>query len=487
MANGENSDDAKRDTQPNDEKVRPDADLVPIPITPHEGIREHFSRACIFLRLACRVQESELRYRLALASIYSCRAMVELMFEEADENTVQADRKQVTALISPMLPYFSLIERIRIHDFHRFGILPPKTGGTFLVGRGPFELRASKGGAALQFLPDGPKVNCTGNSTVKMKRPLMSGNGAFFDDDSGKYVQMDDIIREFLKGMPAAVEAYEKLRVAGQCKHPKFDLLERSRADQDPDDADDASDESKEEQKPDVPSGVDHLDMMHKCVAVTFRQSMAALTGPDAPTVALRLLGISMSVLYQAATCHRKCHGTGHVLEAMCGRMYNLGASSYFLITQGLYDEALNLTRSIGEIANLIALSVHDKSAIKEWIEADPKTRRRDFSPAAVRKRLKKCGHDELVLADDDWYATFCEKYTHPTPKTNPNAHNTDNLGHVGGMFQEDGISHAIGELAHLLTSVAFLICRYFDFDDLFAALKEEVKKAADDADGDVK
>jgi hypothetical protein len=75
------------------------------------------------------------------------------------------------------------------------------------------------------------------------------------------------------------------------------------------------------------------------------------------------MIGTAMSALFQAATCHRVCKQGPHIFEAMCGRAYNLGCSAYLLAISGLYDEAGNLIRSIGEIANLVSLSAWDR----EW------------------------------------------------------------------------------------------------------------------------
>jgi len=74
------------------------------------------------------------------------------------------------------------------------------------------------------------------------------------------------------------------------------------------------------------------------------------------------LIGVALSALFQAATCYRSCSGGPHILEALAGRSYNLAAAAYTVITRGFYDEGLLLIRSIGEIANLIALSASDKT-----------------------------------------------------------------------------------------------------------------------------
>jgi hypothetical protein len=169
-----------------------------------------------------------------------------------------------------------------------------------------------------------------------------------------------------------------------------------------------------------IPTGNAHLRDVAGFLATTQRQSSVALKAHSLDT---ELIGTALSALYQAATCYRKCHGSGHVLEALCGRVYNLGCAAHLLILSGLYDEALNLTRSIGEVGNLIGLSVVDKDAIREWLSCDDRTRRRRFSPAEVRKALARDGN-AFMIADDDWYSRLCEKYTHVNPQTKPNVHN---------------------------------------------------------------
>ena len=215
--------------------------------------------------------------------------------------------------------------------------------------------------------------------------------------------------------------------------------------------------------KPPIPSGFDHLRMLNKIEAITHNQSMEEI---KADSIDEQMIGTALSTLYQAATCHRECQGGPHILEALCGRIYNLGAAAYILTLRGFYDEALNLTRSIGEISNLIALSVVDKRALAEWLSSDKKTRISKFGPSAIRKMLSQ-QEPPLLLADDDWYSRFCEAYTHITPQTKPNMHNDSNQPVVGGIYQPEGLSTTLGELATLLGAVALIVCGYFKLADL--------------------
>lgn len=212
-----------------------------------------------------------------------------------------------------------------------------------------------------------------------------------------------------------------------------------------------------------LPLGSDHLKLLVGNEARTRRVSVTNLKKHFRD---LLLIGTCLCALYQAATCHRKCHGGSHVLEALAGRTYNLSAAAYNLITLGYYDEALNLTRGIGKIYNLIALSTVDKKALREWLSSDKKTRLRKFSPSKVRKMLKE-KREEFMITDEDWYSDLCEKYTHVSPFTRPNMHN-ESTAMVGGVYQDKGLEESLDKLSSILCATSLFVCRYFNFDDLF-------------------
>ena len=98
-----------------------------------------------------------------------------------------------------------------------------------------------------------------------------------------------------------------------------------------------------------------------------------------------RLLGTALSALLEVSTCHRSCRGGTHVLESLAGRTYNVACSAFSLITLGFYDEAMVLVRSLGEITNLLSLSVYNEEMWHRWLSADKKTRLNEFAPARRR------------------------------------------------------------------------------------------------------
>ena len=224
-----------------------------------------------------------------------------------------------------------------------------------------------------------------------------------------------------------------------------------------------------------IPADEEHLSSLARPQVPLLMQAYAELNPEDAPT---RALSMALSCLYQAATCHRQCHGGPHILEALFGRTYNLCIGAWTLICVCQYDEALNLIRNLGEINNLILLLTMDQQLISKWLDATKKERLNGFGPAAVRKALIAKGIS-ADFAGVEWYAEFCEKYVHPTPATRPNQH-TDGLpGQIGPVHQEAGERLALSELFEAAIRAAFAASKLFSMPDLAEELSRAIKDEA--------
>ena len=169
-----------------------------------------------------------------------------------------------------------------------------------------------------------------------------------------------------------------------------------------------------------------------------------------------------LSCLYQIATCHRGCHGGGHLLERLCGRAYNTGAAAYHLLMRGLYDESLSLVRNLGELSNLMLLSVVDPAAMTEWSISDKETRRKKFSPVHIRLMLEKANRP---FYQQKWYGDLSETYVHASPDTAPNNHSGHSM--VGGIFQKEGAEKTLEELSVMLFNIATMGCRFRGYENL--------------------
>ena len=159
-----------------------------------QGIYEHLRRAKHFMRLANRCKLSVSKFTNLIAAVYSARAIAELMIEAAKKQELPSlkNREEVEKVIIPKLPYYKLIYRIRIHDFHRFGCLPPSQKSKTLFIGGPITLTAQKG-----------------KSSIKGERQLFTENGIYFGIDNKKLVPLDKILDDFLSAVPKVIAEFE--------------------------------------------------------------------------------------------------------------------------------------------------------------------------------------------------------------------------------------------------------------------------------------
>ena len=158
-------------------------------------------------------------------------------------------------------------------------------------------------------------------------------------------------------------------------------------------------------------------------------------------------LGNVLSLLYRAACCTWGCRGGDHQIEWLTGRVVNTAASGHRLLRAGFYDESLMLTRSIGEIANLLWLFKLEPEALAAWQGANRRERLRSFGPASVRKRLESQGG--LVPIDQERYQRLCEIGTHPTPGFRPGHYSGMGRPVLGVLLQPAGVYVSVTELCY--------------------------------------
>lgn len=60
--------------------------------------------------------------------------------------------------------------------------------------------------------------------------------------------------------------------------------------------------------------------------------------------------------------------------------------------------------------------------------------------------------------------------------KTMPNNHS--DRARVGGLFQETGMKRALDDLSTAAALVAMLVCKYFQYDDLYVELNAHIDRA---------
>ncbi|MCP4640548.1 MAG: hypothetical protein GY851_08950 [bacterium] len=185
------------------------ADDVETAVPLGAGLKEHHERIQTFLDLARETKDQVIEFRLHMACVYSARAIVELILEAAHKGRINASREDLKVSLLDRLRWFNLIERIRIHDFHRFGVRPPhpEMHGFFLGG--PLTLTARSGTALYRFSADKPETETTGGSSIAGQRPLVSSDGRFFDEDTSTFVGLKRIIEDFLLDVPEVIREFE--------------------------------------------------------------------------------------------------------------------------------------------------------------------------------------------------------------------------------------------------------------------------------------
>ncbi|MFZ1689204.1 MAG: hypothetical protein WAU70_17405 [Flavobacteriales bacterium] len=179
------------------------------------------------------------------------------------------------------------------------------------------------------------------------------------------------------------------------------------------------------------------------------------------------LLGVALLEMYRLSTCFYGCRGDGHIMESFIGRGYNQSVAAVHLISLGFYDEAMALTRGVGEITNLITLMLLEfPKNFREWVEADRSHRMRHFGPKSVRQKLTSLGHPALPMGDDE-YAELSERFVHLNPGTVPNSHDVPRQGFIGGPIQEQGFTTSYDMLSTEVVALALTAAKALSNEDV--------------------
>lgn len=182
-----------------------------------KGILEQHKRAKRFLRLANKCKRDASRFTNLIAAIYPARSIVELMLEAVEKQELaefkgkaQENRESFEGALKPKLPFYDLLEIIRIHDFHRFGCIPAPQKREIVIMQGPIKIRAGKGGNPQSAAPGGLNYVAKGNVSITGQRSLVRKNNDFFDEEKGEYVSLDLVLENFLSAVPETIKWFKE-------------------------------------------------------------------------------------------------------------------------------------------------------------------------------------------------------------------------------------------------------------------------------------
>jgi hypothetical protein len=159
-----------------------------------QGAYEQYRRAKHFLRLARHCKKPISKFTNLITAVYPSRAIVEIIIEAVKKKEFPniKNREEIEKIIIPKLPYYKLIYRIRIHDFHRFGCLPPSPEHKTVFYGGTIMLTTNKGKKA-----------------IAGDRPLITKDGIYFSIGK-KFIPLDKILNDFLEAVPEVLAEIKK-------------------------------------------------------------------------------------------------------------------------------------------------------------------------------------------------------------------------------------------------------------------------------------
>lgn len=161
-------------------------------------------------------------------------------------------------------------------------------------------------------------------------------------------------------------------------------------------------------------------------------------------------------------------------MEFLAGKAANSGYAALNLAKRGYYDQALTINRTLGEIANLLALFGADAAMLDRWKTADERTRKKEFQPFRVRDLLVAKGFALPVNAAR--YGRLSVYSIHATPDGLPQAHGPRAQAVTSPVYQPAGFLLALNELA---LAVAFITVFASALIQLPSDVRETLKEVA--------
>jgi hypothetical protein len=169
------------------------------------GILEHHERAYLFAAEAAAAPGPRASFRHLMAAVYSLRGAVELMRETADRGELRVGRRQLERMVDSLMPRARLIRRLRIRDFHHYGVMGP------LHMMLEFQIRLpayGHGGVTFYVNPWNPRLR-VGISDRSRNYSFFMTSGLLVQDEREPLpITLGQLVVEQLQQLPGTLNAF---------------------------------------------------------------------------------------------------------------------------------------------------------------------------------------------------------------------------------------------------------------------------------------
>lgn len=172
-------------------------------------LTEQRSRAELLLTYSRSATCPVERHRLLMAAVYPAVAIAEQLVLNVDHDD-DAERKAMERKLLDSVPLYRLLKDIRVHDFHRSTVMPPRPNFRMEETLGPIRLIARQGGrAGIMGTEPAMQKHATRNSAIKMDRPIHTRDGMIWSDEDSQFLDLHDVLAAYLEGLGPFVNERE--------------------------------------------------------------------------------------------------------------------------------------------------------------------------------------------------------------------------------------------------------------------------------------